>query len=229
MAPPRFAPYKSALEAVSARTRTPLPSLIASFAVLHELTAMVPLISVFFFARSLGFGEQAIAFVQTGASDREANRGWIREKGAQWIDEGERWAARVGKRYGVFGYSKVPKGSDTSGTSPQPLMHSHNLAGDVANAVFAYGVTKVRSSFPGEGETVYTVCASWIPEGASASEDRDINLSRSCIFETRPGAIQVAYCRQLEKQMMRVRSWCTLSLPECPYLHLSMVVDRNTC
>ena len=138
----KFAPYKAALEIVSNRTKTPLPSLIASFAILHEVTAIVPLISVFFFARSLGVGEQAVMFVRKEISEDREHR-WIREKGSQWIDEGERWAAKVGKRYGIFGFSKIPKGSDVGEASHNDATVSHQVAGDVANAVLAYGVTKV--------------------------------------------------------------------------------------
>ncbi|OBZ65077.1 hypothetical protein A0H81_14924 [Grifola frondosa] len=59
----RFAPYKYALDALAARTRTPLPSLILSFAILHELTAMIPLVGLFFSARALGIGERFIEAV----------------------------------------------------------------------------------------------------------------------------------------------------------------------
>lgn len=123
------------------RTRTPLPSLVVSFAILHELTAIVPLVSVFFCARTLGIGEQAVAFVRNGVTDAEStNRSWVQDKGAQWIDEGEQWAARVGRRYGVFGYTKGTK--NNSGTNNDGDLVSQNLTGNVANAVLAYGVTK---------------------------------------------------------------------------------------
>lgn len=139
----KFAPYKAALEAVSTRTKTPLPSLIASFAILHEVTAVVPLISVFFLAKSFGVGEQAVTFVRKEISEDREHR-WLREKGSQWIDEGERWAAKVGKRYGIFGFPKIPKASDVEEASHSGAVVSRQLVGDIANAVLAYGVTKVR-------------------------------------------------------------------------------------
>lgn len=140
----KFGPYRAALEIVSKRTKTPLPSLIVSFAVLHEVTAVVPLVSVFFLARSLGIGEQTVTSLRREISEGREHQ-WLKEKGYQWIDEGEQWAARVGKRYGIFGFPKVPKGSSEAEASAHstPAV-SHNLAGDVANAVLAYGVTKVR-------------------------------------------------------------------------------------
>lgn len=133
----RFAPYKSALTALSVRTGTPLPSLALSFAVLHELTALVPLVGVFYGARTLGVGETIVTYAMTdsGQEDKE-NVGWVKERCRTWVDEGEAWAGRIGRRYGVFGYEKG-EGMD------ETVKIRHALAGDVANAVFAYGLTKV--------------------------------------------------------------------------------------
>lgn len=53
----------------------------------------------------------------------------------EYLEEGEKWAGRVGRRYGWWGYDKgapadsVPK-SELEG----------RLAGDIANAVAAYAV-----------------------------------------------------------------------------------------
>lgn len=68
--------------------------------------------------------------------------------------EGEAWAERVGRRYGVFGFEKRVRGggrdeeaavSDNTTTSErQGGAVSPKLAGDVANAIVAYGLTKVR-------------------------------------------------------------------------------------
>lgn len=127
----RFAPYKEALQALSARTKTPLPSLILSFAVLHELTALVPLVGVFYGAKVFGVGEKVVSVVVD--DDPDGEYGWVRVKCKNWVEEGELWAGRVGRRYGVFGFEK--------GQTPDE--HRHEIAGDVANAVFAYGITKV--------------------------------------------------------------------------------------
>jgi Hypothetical protein FLILHELTA len=145
----KFGPYKAALETLSNRTKTPLPSLIVSFAVLHEVTAVVPLLSVFFIARSLGIGEQAVTTLRREMSGGREHQ-WLKEKGSQWIDEGERWAARVGKRYGIFGFTKLPKDSDEAEASHSNSEVPHHIAGDVANAVLAYGVTKVRVRYARE-------------------------------------------------------------------------------
>jgi hypothetical protein len=137
---PRFAPYKNALTALSVRTGTPLPSLILSFAILHELSAIVPLVGIFFAARGLGVGERVVnQFVHRPQPE---NGGWMTGQFTQWLDEGEQWAGRVGRRYGIFGFEKgqpVSQGDDTHRLSGK-------LAGDVANAVLAYGAVKVCQS-----------------------------------------------------------------------------------
>ena len=124
----RFGPYKNALKALSAKTRTPLPSLVVSFGALHELTAIVPLVGTFYAARALGIGERVVGSV---LSERES--GWVVDKCRNWVEEGDSWAERVGRRYGVFGFEKGSKKGE--GVSL--------IAGDVANAVVAYAVTKV--------------------------------------------------------------------------------------
>ncbi|KAK7057557.1 hypothetical protein R3P38DRAFT_2598915 [Favolaschia claudopus] len=122
--------YRDALAAVSARTGAPLPSLVVSFAVLHELTAIVPLVGIFYAARTLGVGERVVAALPT------ENDNWIAQKCTTWIDDGQQWAARVGRRYGVFGFEK--NALDTQ----QQSLHTDRVAGDVANAVVAYAATK---------------------------------------------------------------------------------------
>ncbi|PAV15936.1 protein related to Beta3 (Ruby) [Pyrrhoderma noxium] len=53
--------YRTTLNAISARTGTALPSLMTSFVVLHEVTAVVPLVGVFFACRSFGVGERLVS------------------------------------------------------------------------------------------------------------------------------------------------------------------------
>ncbi|KAG2114269.1 uncharacterized protein F5147DRAFT_678751 [Suillus discolor] len=133
----RFAPYKNALTAISKRAGTPLPSLIVSFAILHELTAIVPIVGIFYTARSLGAGERvvnAVALQRDGSIDDQY---WVNTQLRSWVDEGEQWAGRVGRRYGIFGFEK---GKVVDQTQTSEL--SGKLAGDVANAVLAYGAVK---------------------------------------------------------------------------------------
>lgn len=153
----RFAPYRQALNALAERTRTPLPSLIFSFAVLHEITAILPVVGFFYAARSLNVGNRLIdAFPEvTGRSSEHPggvhsdeavlpNEGWLLEKSREWWREGTKWAERVGKRYGVLGFEKRsgPDSSDAGGASSRDVWVTDKLPGDVVNAVVAYWLTK---------------------------------------------------------------------------------------
>jgi hypothetical protein len=138
----RFEPYKAALKALSVRTGTPLSSLLLSFGVLHEITALVPLVGVFYGARTFGLGEAVIgAIVQNnpGAGEEDRLRGTLRS----WVEEGDKWASRVGQHYGVFGFEKRTSQNARNAAEHPPV--SDRIAGDVANAVVAYGVTKVNA------------------------------------------------------------------------------------
>lgn len=136
--------YKNALNSLAARTGTPLPSLIVSFAVLHEITAVVPLAGLFFGAKYLGVGESLVEYVRaemhTGGESSQSLTTKCAQRVGTWIDEGEVWAERVGRRYGIFGYPKTPKGVKFEPTEGE---RGPGVAGDVANAVFAYTATKV--------------------------------------------------------------------------------------
>lgn len=63
---------------------------------------------------------------------------WGKEKVKEWIEEGDQWAKRVGKRYNMFGYEKEVVDAQNSASE-----HGHRITGDIANAVVAYGITKV--------------------------------------------------------------------------------------
>ena len=155
----KFSQYRAALEAVSQRTGTALPSLIASFAILHELTAIVPFIGLFFGARALGLGETFVGFIRAETDGPAGDESWIRRQCRAWMDEGERFANRVGRRYGIWGFEKrnakenVENLNEKQSTDPTvgdesnaPTKSSSSaIAGDVANAVVAYAATKVRA------------------------------------------------------------------------------------
>lgn len=138
----RFTPYKNALKTLSARTGAPLPSLILSFAILHELTAVVPLVVVFYGSRTLGIGEGIVNAVAPSNTIPGSEISWPRKFLQGWVAEGDAWATRVGRRYGVFGFEKRIPGTSIEEVVPS-LLSSH-IAGDVANAIVAYGVTKVN-------------------------------------------------------------------------------------
>lgn len=144
----RFAMYRKRLAAISVRTGAPLPSLFLSFGILHEITAVAPLVCFFYGARVSGIGERLVSAVieddkLNNSSNSEAPRqlDYAKQKMKTWVQEGDRWAIRVGRRYGIFGYEKREAG--TKDNVEEMSKDSRHLAGDVANAVLAYSLTKV--------------------------------------------------------------------------------------
>lgn len=147
----RFARYRQSLASISTRTGAPLPSLILSFGILHELTAILPLVGIFYGARTMGVGERVICSIiedeqlQNNSLNTEgvSQLDYAKQKMKDWVEEGDRWAIRIGRRYGIFGYEKRDPG--TKDNLKEMAKVSGHLAGDVANVVFAYGVTKVST------------------------------------------------------------------------------------
>ncbi|KAJ7039030.1 hypothetical protein C8F04DRAFT_1319944 [Mycena alexandri] len=110
----------------------PLSSLVLSFGILHEVTAVVPLVGFFYTAKAFGVGETLVKTLQVPTEQDT----WLAQKYRTWLDDGQHWAARVGRRYGVFGYEK---GGREDQLAP---LNTDRIAGDVANAVAAYACTK---------------------------------------------------------------------------------------
>jgi hypothetical protein len=125
--------YREALNALAARTGAPVSSLAVSFALLHEITAIVPFAGIFVTSRWLGFGETIAFRVHNYEGGSPA---WLYMK--RLLDDGDRWAERVGRRYGIWGFPKGPRPAE----APEGAHVGTNLLGDVANAVVAYGITK---------------------------------------------------------------------------------------
>ena len=137
----RLTAYRQALTAIAARTGTPLPSLILSFGILHEVTAVVPLVGIFYGSRALGIGERVVSAIVEEKTHDESRLSWGKRKLKSWVEEGDRWAIRVGRRYAIFGYEKRMPG--TVDDIEEMAGVSGHIAGDVANAILAYGATKV--------------------------------------------------------------------------------------
>lgn len=128
------------------------PSLLVSFLLLHELTAIVPLAISFFSLRTLGVGAGLVGWAVAESSESEgAEDSWAKGKLRGWVVEGERKAERVGRRYGAFGYSKETADEHSARRSqvaelPPPSQATPvNVSGDVANLVASYLLVKVRS------------------------------------------------------------------------------------
>ncbi|TFK44900.1 hypothetical protein BDQ12DRAFT_41289 [Crucibulum laeve] len=141
-----FAAYRNALKAISTRTGTPLTSLVLSFGVLHEITAILPLIGVFYASRSLGIGERVVSAIvdeePSSISDPESATGMAKRTLRTWVHEGDKWAAKVGRYYGIFGYEKKARGTSSEEAIEEAIDVPGHIADDVANAIVAYGVTK---------------------------------------------------------------------------------------
>jgi hypothetical protein len=142
---PRLAPYRAALQRLSQRTGASVPQLALSFMLLHELTAIVPFGAAFYASSAAGLGERAVDALV--ADDMQP--AWVRDTARRWVDEGGAMAARVGRRYGVFGYEKRVPGEDKAAdvglaTRAADVAAGERIAGDVANAIVAYAVVKVR-------------------------------------------------------------------------------------
>jgi hypothetical protein len=148
-------PYTAAIQNLSLRTGTPLPSLILSFGILHEVTAIVPLVGIYWGARVLGIGDQMTAYLSPqkasrqhqpsteGLEDAGSAGGWFDEKLRKYTKEGERRVARVGARYGILGFTK---GQKVTEEDIQRL--GGRVASEVANGAFAYMVVKVSNISP---------------------------------------------------------------------------------
>jgi hypothetical protein len=119
-----------------------VPALALSFVILHELTAVVPFGGAFYAARALGLGEQLVESIQ----DDEMRPAWARDTARRWVDEGGAFVARVGTRYGIWGYEKRAPGERAPPEADAHLraQAGSKIVGDVANAVVAYTVVKVR-------------------------------------------------------------------------------------
>jgi hypothetical protein len=151
--PSRLRSYTAALQKLSARTGTSLTSLTVSFAVLHELTAIVPLVGIYWGARAFGVGDKMTRYFTEmnasqatddahGAHDTPTiSGGKFNETLRRWSAEGEQRVARVGARYGILGFEKGQKV-----TEEDMKALGGRVASEVANGAFAYMVVKVGPS-----------------------------------------------------------------------------------
>lgn len=93
---------------------------------------------------------QAVASTNSNDDAGAGQRSWVRGKGREWVDEGSIWVEKVGSRYGVFGFEKktkeereaVARAAALDGSEKGSAV-SAKIAGDAANAIVAYGLTKV--------------------------------------------------------------------------------------
>ncbi|GAA5948576.1 hypothetical protein JCM3765_004932 [Sporobolomyces pararoseus] len=134
-------------------------SLVISFLILHELTAILPLSILFGTFHYLGLGAGIVGWTlaesESTLTDSEVQKReegeWATEgakmKVREWIREGEEKAESIGRRYGWFGWEKESKEQREerkaqASTSRELSVDSLKVSGDVANVAAAYLVVK---------------------------------------------------------------------------------------
>ncbi|KAK4696622.1 hypothetical protein P7C70_g8346, partial [Phenoliferia sp. Uapishka_3] len=123
-------------------------SLIASFLILHELTAIVPLGLGFWGLKSLGVGERTVNWAVAEGAAEQQEAGWGINEVRKWIGEGEANAEKIGRRYGVLGYEKESqqereaRKATAAETGPTEAK-VYRATGDVANLAVAYVAVKL--------------------------------------------------------------------------------------
>jgi hypothetical protein len=184
----RLTQYIPRLESISTKSGLPLPSLALSFAILHELTAIVPLIALFFAFQAFGVGASVIQWTSRQEDADDLGFGYyIRD----WLREGQQKVDKVARRYGFFGYEKGSKASveqDQMSPEDQALQAAaaakqSTAAAGVANAIAAYVVVKV--SHAASSPTRYHVLKDQEKTGCFATTHRSIDWTRSEIHAIR--------------------------------------------
>lgn len=85
------------------------PSLVASFLILHELSAVIPLFLGFWGFKSLDLGNSVVNWIlyrEPWFPTRDGGPTWLQVSGRRWAHLGEEQAERIGRRYGVLGFEK---------------------------------------------------------------------------------------------------------------------------
>ncbi|WVF70212.1 hypothetical protein IAT40_005001 [Kwoniella sp. CBS 6097] len=160
--------YQARLSRLSERTGVPLPSLGLSFLILHEFSAIVPIVAIYWIFAYLGIGAGFVRWIYDVSHDRDVDRTGnidhrvsgtrgVQEESKwkamvrEWYEEGEKRVERVGKKYGILGYKKkdpqgqVEKdnvGNDQAALVRTDLSSESGAAGKVADAIAAYVVVK---------------------------------------------------------------------------------------
>ena len=144
--PSRLSHYHVVLKAISLRTRTSLPSLITSFAILHEATAVLPVVGIYYGAKHYGLGEYCMSLIQSGEVNRvstpSSSTPMWKLKAQEWLEEGQDFMEKLGRRYDLWNVREAEANLSQDRPTAASL-NARKISGDIANAIFAYGVTKV--------------------------------------------------------------------------------------
>ncbi|KDN52699.1 seryl-tRNA synthetase [Tilletiaria anomala UBC 951] len=157
---PKESPIRSAIthvRALAERTGTDPASLVMALLILHELTAVLPLVVLFYFFSFLGIGATVLHWLfpglmqlDTDAVDKATfgsgaaepvQHFWLTAKLQDWLDEGMKRAEKYGRRKGYFGFQKDVAPTDEDQATGAGA--SKVLAGAFADAVAAYVIIKL--------------------------------------------------------------------------------------
>ncbi|MCO5562923.1 hypothetical protein L7F22_016559 [Adiantum nelumboides] len=142
--------FKRSLDSVrqaAKRSGTDPASMVISFMVLHELTAILPLIAIFYILCALGTGASVMQWL-LDASDTQSTQEsgmmmGMRASLRDYIQEGMQRAERYGRKKGWFGFEKGSQVEDVEVDGQiKANPNAEAIAGTFANAVAAYAITK---------------------------------------------------------------------------------------
>lgn len=142
--------FRSQLQDLSKRTGTDLASLTAAFVLLHEVTAVIPLVLFFYLFGLLGAGQSLCLYflraAQEADDDGTTAAQWKRYIGRE-LEEGMYKVERYARRKGWWGYEEGSQDQVVRYT--QREIHNGDVdadamaVGNMANAIAAYVATKV--------------------------------------------------------------------------------------
>lgn len=121
-----------------------LPAITASFLILHELTAILPLGLIYFMLQSSGLGDEVLTRVDAqstqGMTEDRSSGPWayLQSKMRAGIQEGTQKMARISKRYSITSEDESPT-DEEAGLSSTAI----SKGGFLVNGVAAYLIVKV--------------------------------------------------------------------------------------
>lgn len=129
------------------RSGTDPASMVVSFMVLHELTAILPLIAIFYILCALGTGASVMQWLldasHTQSGQESGMMASLRASLRDYIQEGMQRAERYGRKKGWFGFEKGSEIKDVEiDAQNKASPNAEAIAGTFANAVAAYAITK---------------------------------------------------------------------------------------
>lgn len=147
--PSMFSSAVGQVRRIAHRNGTDPASMVVSFMILHEVTAVIPLLLLFWLLGLFGTGGAVMQWLMDASATQTSSRAGSNESGTMdnarawlrsYIHEGMQRAERYGRKKGYFGFEKGSTPDDVNVTSDTPNVQA--LAGTFANFVAAYAITK---------------------------------------------------------------------------------------